>query len=198
MKGKNNKKGFTLVELLAALVILGLLTAIAAPNIIGILQSTKLNTYVQDAEKLVTLAEYKFKGDTSVVKPAAKDSNPNSGTSKCIIMTMKYLGTGEFKNPPYGGSYESVGDRSFVVIKRNDNSADGTLNYEYYVQLVEEKSPSNYSGVELEKYYTVKNNPPIDFIETGLTFAQQITAASPTTIDLGGGETCIVQARYVD
>ena len=94
---KMNKKGFTLVELLAALVILGLLTAIAAPNVISIVQRTKLNTYVEDGIKLSTLAEYKFKGDTSITRPAS---------GKCIVMSMTFLGTSEFKNPPYGGEYD--------------------------------------------------------------------------------------------
>lgn len=209
MKNKNKKKGFTLVELLASLVILGLLTLIAAPNIMGILQSTKLNTYVKDAEKLVTLAQYKFKSDSSIVKPAAKSANPSAGSPKCIIMTMKYLGTGEFENPPYGGSYKyefndpanpannkDVARNSFVVIKRVD-SATNVINYEYYVQLVEFLEGKNkFSGIPLAPYSTVKTAAPIDFIETGLTSASQITSSDPTTISVGG-ENCVVQARYV-
>ena len=76
---KVNKKGFTLVELLATLVILGLLTVIAAPNIIGILTNTKLNTYISDANKLQTLAEYKFRSDSKITRP---------GDGQCVILTM--------------------------------------------------------------------------------------------------------------
>ena len=37
-----NRKGFTMIELLAALVILGLLMAVAAPNIMGVLNKNRL------------------------------------------------------------------------------------------------------------------------------------------------------------
>ncbi len=35
MKGKKNNKGFTLIEIMVVVIILGILTAIVAPNIIG-------------------------------------------------------------------------------------------------------------------------------------------------------------------
>ncbi len=118
---KVNKSGFTLVELLATLVILGLLVTIAAPNIVGILQSTKQNTYIEDAKKLATLAEYKFRSDSSIEKP---QTNGN-----CITLSMEYLGKSEFRNAPYGGEY--LDDYSFVKITRENNE------YKYYVQLIE-------------------------------------------------------------
>lgn len=197
MKKKNGKKGFTLVELLAALVILGLLTIIAAPNIVGILQNTKLNTYVNDAEKLVSLAEYKFRGDTSINKPTTNN--------QCIFMSLGYLGTGEFQNPPYGGEYST--DGSYVVIVRKEN-ASGVVNYEYYVQLVElekKKNPSDpdrFDGIKAYSYEKVKSDSPTTFVETGMSSIVKVSS-STSSIQYknasGSNATCtvITNGKYV-
>ena len=46
----NNKKGFTLVELLAVIVILGVLTAIAVPSVLEI--SKKIKNYITNRDFL--------------------------------------------------------------------------------------------------------------------------------------------------
>ena len=60
IKLKKNQKGFTLVVLLAVMVILGIMMAIAMPNVTGILNKNRASIYVEDAKKLATTAEYKF------------------------------------------------------------------------------------------------------------------------------------------
>lgn len=44
-----NNKGFTLVEILAMLLVLGIIVAITIPNITGILSGQKENVYIEDA-----------------------------------------------------------------------------------------------------------------------------------------------------
>ena len=92
-----NEKGFTLVELLAVMVILGIIMSIAIPNVTGILYKNRATTYVEDAKKLATTAEYKLRGSsTGIVKPLE---------NQCVVMNLAYLDNSEFEDPPNGGEY---------------------------------------------------------------------------------------------
>lgn len=119
-----NRKGFTLVELLAVVVILGLMMGIAIPNIMGIIKRQKQSTYLEDAKKMVSRAEYMLRSTTKIEKPK---------NNQCVAMTLGYLDNGEFNNPPYGGAYFST--LSYVVVKNYQGK------YQYYVQLYECQTP---------------------------------------------------------
>lgn len=126
-----NNKGFTLVELLATVALLAVLMMIAVPNIIGVVNRNKNKTYVEDAKKLVALAEYKVR--------AVSRYKPGNGSYKCI--TMNKLGTGDFDTTaPNGGTYDS--DESYVKVSM---TFDGTL--QYSVVLVENKGDGTKVGI---------------------------------------------------
>ena len=55
---KKNKKGFTLVELLAVIALLALLMGIAVPNIISTINNSKRNDFLSDTKRMVAKAEY--------------------------------------------------------------------------------------------------------------------------------------------
>lgn len=131
-----NRKGFTLVELLAALVILGLLMSVAGPTVFNLLNNNRINTYLEDGKKFATAVEYKLKSTTKVVKPTA---------GNCIAINMEYLQTSDFEEAPYGGSYNQLS--SFVLVKRN---SDRSLTY--YVRLVEDLDNDTFMGINFAKY----------------------------------------------
>ena len=54
-----NKKAFTLMELLAVIIVLGIITTIVAPNVVNMLNEAKKNTNMSSAEGLVKAATYK-------------------------------------------------------------------------------------------------------------------------------------------
>ncbi len=114
-------KGFTLIELLATIAILGLIMTIAVPNIMSTIDKNKRNTYVEDAKKLLTLAEYKLRSDTSINKPA---------TAKAIVIKLESLDLTEFNEGPEGGSYDT--QNSYAVIANTGSS------YRYCATLVEQ------------------------------------------------------------
>ncbi len=89
---KRNVAGFTLVELLAAMVILGILMGVAIPNIVGVVNRQKANTYIEDAKRLVVRARTTFASNTNLTKDKT-------------CFSMKYLDNGDFDEPPGGGVY---------------------------------------------------------------------------------------------
>lgn len=117
---KINEEGFTLVELLATITILGIIMLIAVPNVLGTVERNKKNTYMEDSKKLVSLAEYKMRSNTRLIKP----------TTGCgIIYTLGELDNGDLSNPPEGGVYDT--EQSYVVITFSGGK------YVYRVQLKE-------------------------------------------------------------
>lgn len=135
-----NNKGFTLVELLATISLLAVLTMIAVPNIIGIVNRNKNKTYVEDAKKLVSLAEYKIR-----TNPELKPSN--AGESQCLYMST--LGKSDFDTTaPNGGKYNE--DLSYVKVQMISNGDSWSLKYS--VVLVEEKAENSYVGILQETF----------------------------------------------
>ena len=67
-----NNKGFTLVELLAMLVVLGILMAITVPNISGILSQQKETAFIEDASKLINTAKMKMSTDREIRRSMAR------------------------------------------------------------------------------------------------------------------------------
>lgn len=135
-----NNKGFTLIELLATITLLAVLMIIAVPNIIGVVNRNKNKSYIEDAKKLVSLAEYKVRSDSL---------KPSSGQSYCF--TMEYLGSEEFGTAPNGGKYSL--SKSFVRVE----FSGGKLNY--YVQLIEYKCKDPNNCLETDttnKIYGIK------------------------------------------
>lgn len=159
---KKNNKGFTLVELLAALVILGVLSALALPTVVNLLGNSREKLYVTDAKKLISQAEYKFRVASSEIE------KPDDG--ECLILSMVYLDNSDFDNPPNNGEY--VREASYVVVKNNGGT------YEFSVELVEELKGNVYKGVELSKDSTLTTSSTrhvVNFDKDELNFVENNT-----------------------
>ena len=53
----NNKKGFTLVEIIVVLVILAILAAIAVPSVFGYVEEAKKEKYIAEAKSIYTVIQ---------------------------------------------------------------------------------------------------------------------------------------------
>ena len=126
-----NNKGFTLVELLGSMVILGLIMLIVVPNVVGLMNSNRETVFVEDAKKMILIAKAKVSG---------KKVNAPMGSNQCTFIGLGFLDNSEFDNPPNGGCYDV--NRSFVIIKKNGD----THKLEYYVKLVEVHD-NKYNGI---------------------------------------------------
>lgn len=170
---KLNIKGFTLVELLAAMVILGIIMAIAVPNVIGILNNSRANTYVEDAKRFISLAEYKFRAGNGISKPS---------NGKTTVVALSYVDNSEFENAPNGNEYDK--ERSKVFI-HNDN---GT--YKYYVVLVEDMGDS-YRGINNVSYEDLYMKSASDLI-SNLASVDKVEALEINdTVVFGNGDKAI-------
>jgi type IV pilus assembly protein PilA len=71
-----NKKGFTLVELLAVIVILAIILAIAVPSISGMISNAKKSAFEDSVKMIITGIEYKTLEatvDSTATVPAVGD-----------------------------------------------------------------------------------------------------------------------------
>ncbi len=59
-----NNKGFTLVETIAVIIILGVVLSIAVPSITNVVKSTNKNRMISDAETFASKAKEMYESDT--------------------------------------------------------------------------------------------------------------------------------------
>lgn len=115
------KNGFTFVELLAMLTVIGIIMLVAIPNISGMLKNQRLGSLKTDATSMVESAKAKAGKDRLMPKPKV---------GECIVFPLNYLDDNEnIIKGPNGGLYDQFD--SIVVYTRVDNK------YKYYVRLVE-------------------------------------------------------------
>ncbi len=142
-----NNKGFTLIELLATLAILSIIMLMAVPNVIGVVRRSKNKTYIEDAKKIVSLAEYKVR--------SSAEYKPNSGQSYCFF--LNFLGASELEKAPNGGEYYN----NLSYVKVTNQSGE----YKYFVQLVEKKDGAN-TGVSYTQSINLFNDNTSTLIKT--------------------------------
>ncbi len=75
-----NKKGFTLVELLAVIAILAILVIIALPNVLKMFNDSKKNSFMTEVRDIYKQAQTQFIAD-SMTTPGAKTYSNNLGTA---------------------------------------------------------------------------------------------------------------------
>ena len=146
------KNGFTFIELLAMLAVLGILMLIAIPNINGILKNQRLNVIKGDATNMVETVKIKSRKERLLVKPKS---------GECIVFSLNYINDNDnIVKGPNGGLYDQFDS---VVVYTREGSR-----YKYYVRLVEQYKGKRLgidllesSGIKLLKskdIKTVNNN----------------------------------------
>lgn len=99
-----NNKGFTLVETIAVIIILGVVLSIAVPSITNVVKSTNKNRMVSDAETFISEVKEYVESDTI-------GNTPNDNKYKLVNIKSK------LSKSPYGGNYNM--ESSFVIINNN-------------------------------------------------------------------------------
>ncbi len=148
-----NRKGFTLVELIAMMVVIAVLMAIAVPNITGIIKKNRESIGIEDVNKMIGNAKTKI--ETQKIKAPKLD--------ECVVISLNYLDTNnDFKTGINGGTYDA--NESVIVVAKKQISG-ATSKYKYYLRLVETKDGHTYinqnkDGIAKLIYYEDFANDP--------------------------------------
>lgn len=136
-----NKKGFTLIELLAVIAILGIIGLIAVPNMLGISDNVKKDQMLDDARKLISIAQMKINIDYDARQLSTKRYTFNE------LNTDKQI-----KNDPDGGDY--VETLSYVEYQNNN----GVINYCVYLEGSKRVIKNDSGGCVLESNLHSRSN----------------------------------------
>lgn len=100
-----NNKGFTLVETIAVIIILGIVLSIAVPSITNVVKSTNKNRMISDAETFISEVKEYVESDTIGNTPS---------NNKYTLEDIK--GKTKLSKSPYGVEYK---EDSYVQIVNN-------------------------------------------------------------------------------
>ncbi|MBP3445360.1 MAG: type II secretion system protein [Bacilli bacterium] len=89
---KLNKKGFTLVELLAVIVVLALIMVLAVPSVLTSMNSARQSTFLLYASKMIEAAQTRYQSELLLGTPSTcysikdlNDSSSNQYIGKIVI-----------------------------------------------------------------------------------------------------------------
>lgn len=125
-----NEKAFTLVELIAVVVIMAIIMVIATPNIVNMLDKGKKEDYVADAKNFISKATYEYRKNEDDICKGTEDSDTeeNQGANsnnECIIF-LKDLGISEEdQKDPYGLKYDL--NSSKIIFSTEEDSSSSQL-----------------------------------------------------------------------
>ena len=178
-----NNKGFTMIELLASMVLLGILMIVAVPTVLKVMDDSRKTTIINDSKKFVSNVEYKVKHNNNYIR------RPRT-TGQCILLTLGYLDLGsEFKEGPHGGSYSLEDSYVVVKLKSYGNASTGNVQtYDYYVTLVENYEGNTNYGVYLVTYDDLNSSNARNLVG-GLTTDKLFTKKTSNPNKLLGSET---------
>lgn len=139
-------KGFTMIELLATIVILGVLMLVAVPSISNILSDNKKQTFLNDAKKFIALAEQADKKNNHRYDCFTL----NHDTPSCFNIV-----TQDIENSPYQKKYANA-SRVIRCIK------DGEYYYKVYltdtvksiegaIKIKDKSAPSTFKNINEDK-----------------------------------------------
>ena len=139
-----SKKGFTVVELLAVIVVLAIVMGIAAVAITNVLDSTRKNAYVASAKQFIAGAKTLVNademnillGESAAYAPKCDPSKTGDDavSTKITLSNIKTEGGSNDKSS-WGNTIDKA--NSFVQVFADGNSTTGECTYRYKIYLTD-------------------------------------------------------------
>lgn len=121
---KLNKKGFTLVEILAVVIIMGVLLLVAIPMVGKYIEESRKNTYVTAAKNLVDAVATSISAMTLPIVPENEEA---------VIVPFSEINMEKEISKAKSPYAKYVDDKSYVLVACQDDK------YVYYVAAIDEK-----------------------------------------------------------
>lgn len=177
-----NKKGFTLVELLAVIVILGVLLMIAVPAVQNVIKKTKNNATQKQAELFIDAAKKmaiidEATNDKVIYKLSDLDSSVDTNRFTGMVVALKenesykyyiYLNDSVNKKTIGNNDNDILGNNDNNIFKFasedniNENVTDGGKDFKkdstQIIQVKDKKYSYSSTNNTLNTYYSVKEN----------------------------------------
>ena len=99
-----NKKGFTLIELIAVVVIMSIIAVIATPNVINMMETGNNKKYISDASNFISKAKYMYNQEKYQNK--FKDVNIDNVPAKQISLKDIVGINADDEKDPHGYLYD--------------------------------------------------------------------------------------------
>lgn len=169
-----NNKGFTLIELLAVIVILAVIMTIAIPNIISTLDKNKKDSFIEDAMRMISSAEYKIRVDKSIDYPNMND---------VVVLKLGSLDSSNLEESTYGTFYSK--EYSFVAITK-ESVSNTEYTYKFYAHFVSCKNSEcrDDSDLDFNEYNYGINLTSYDVLHGGREKYDTIVSGTDVKVNL--------------
>ena len=158
-----NKKGFTLIEIIVVITIIGLLATLIVPNVIRYMKKGKTDYNSKLDTELISTAKSYYSEHKEELPKGYINNNTNYPIKKTMISSIYLAG----QNYLSGDFVDSEGNdcktNSYVVIERNDNNYDYSACIKCTNGYESRKEDCNYKVDKTDKGYDNNNgDDPID------------------------------------